>query len=192
MALMTDPVFSEQTLSRRTVFHGKVLTLEVQDVRLETGADGYREIIRHPGSVGVLAQRQDGRFVLVRQFRKPVESMVTEVVAGLVDSGEAHQEAAERELREETGYQALAWMPLGIIHASPGYTEETVEGFFAIIEDTPGRIDPDPDERIALVTLTEEQVSEAVVNGTITDGKTLAMWGKYLLRKSEAEALRCP
>lgn len=189
MSPMTDPVFSEQTLSRRTVFQGKVLTLEVQDVRLETGADGYREIIRHPGSVGVLARRRDGRFVLVRQFRKPVESMVTEVVAGLVDPGEDAQDAAVRELREETGHRAIAWFPLGIIHASPGYTDERVELFFALVDEEPEAMDLDHDERIEIVMVDEPAFAAAVADGTLTDSKTLALWGKYLTRKAEIETL---
>ena len=72
----------EKTISKKTVYTGRILGLEVQEIEMENGKKGLREIVRHRGAVAVLARLPDGRFVLVRQFRKPVEKEMLEVVAG--------------------------------------------------------------------------------------------------------------
>ena len=93
----------EKTLASRTVFDGKLLCLEVIDVEVEPGVESVREVVRHPGAVVLLPQLPDGRFVLVRQFRKAIEEEILEAVAGTLDPGEDPLNCAGRELAEETG-----------------------------------------------------------------------------------------
>lgn len=169
----------EKTLTKRTAFDGRVLHLEVHDIELEDGSRSIREIIRHPGAVGLVVRHTDGRYLFVRQFRKAVEDYRLEIVAGIREAGEPAMEAAERELREETGYSAPDLTPLGALNASPGYTSEHIELFYAEVTGEPDELMMDPDERVETVALTESDVLERIRSGRILDSKTLAAWLLY-------------
>ncbi|HMO49633.1 MAG TPA: NUDIX hydrolase [Kiritimatiellia bacterium] len=179
----------ESTLHTRTAFAGKLLRLEQLDVVLEDGRPAYREIVRHPGAVGVLARLPGEQFVLVRQYRKAVEAYMLEVVAGLLDPGEAPEAAARRELREETGRCARSLTRLGVIYASPGYVDERVEIFLAELEDGPGEAQQlDHGEAVETVIMDREALAAAITGGAIHDAKTLAAWA--LLLEHERAAYR--
>lgn len=171
----------ETTTSKTTAFAGKLLQLEQHDVVLDNGVAAYREIIRHPGAVGVLARKADGSFVLVRQFRKAVEQYMTEVVAGLLDAGEEPENAARRELLEETGYAALELIHLGTVHASPGYVDEKVEVYLAELDGrTTVAQELDHGEHVEVVELSCKEFAAAIRSGRIQDAKTLAAWALFL------------
>ncbi|MCF7838369.1 MAG: NUDIX hydrolase, partial [Candidatus Marinimicrobia bacterium] len=129
-----------------------------------------------PGAVGVVPRRPDGSLVLVRQFRKARECECLEIVAGLLDPGEAPAAAAARELREETGLEADTLEPLGEIWASPGYTDECIHLFFADCSAPAGAHAPDEDERIEVVGLAPAAFEALIASGQIHDAKTLAAW----------------
>jgi ADP-ribose pyrophosphatase len=169
----------EVTRSRKTVFDGKLLKVEQLDVELENGRSAYREIVRHPGAVGVVTRLPDGRFAFVRQFRKAVEDDRLEIVAGLRDAGESPEESARRELREETGFCATSLRRLGAVNASPGYTDERIDIFYAETPAAPDAADPDEDEHVELVLLTAAEFVGRVRTGEICDAKTLAAWTLY-------------
>ena len=171
----------ETTTTKTTAFAGKLLQLEQHDVVLENGDSAYREIIRHPGAVGVLAHKADGTFVLVRQYRKAVEQYMTEVVAGLLDAGEEPEIAARRELLEETGCVAKALIHLGAVHASPGYVDEKVEVYLGEL-DGAAAVDQELDhgEHVEVVLMSREELSAAIRSGRIQDAKTLAAWALFL------------
>ena len=171
----------EKTLTQKCLYRGRLLGLEAQDVELEDGRRAFREIVRHGPAVAILARRPDGRFVLVRQFRKPVESELLEAVAGNREPDEDAAVCARRELEEETGYRALSLVPLGFIYPSPGYVDERIDLFFAEVGDAAGAPRPDDDERLEPVLLTRDEVRRAIRDGTIHDGKTLAVWLRYEL-----------
>ena len=94
----------EKTISRRTVFKGRILDVDVLDVELEDGRHSIREIVQHGVAVAIIPRLPDGRFIFIRQFRKAMERVCFEVVAGNCDSNEATEHAAARELQEETGW----------------------------------------------------------------------------------------
>ncbi len=169
----------ERTIKKENIFSGRVLHLDVHDVELEDGTTSIREIIRHQGAIGVVAQRSDGSFLFVRQFRKAVEDYRIEIVAGLLDDGEDYITCARRELREETGYASEHWTHLGTINASPGYTSEKVELFYAADCEALHDTAMDVDERVELVILTAEEFLTSVCNNRIYDSKTLAAWFLY-------------
>ena len=170
---------NEKIISAKTVFDGRLIRVETLDVELETGQRAYRELVRHRGAVAVLARRGDGKFLFVKQFRTGSQQIMLEVVAGLLDPGEAPDACARRELTEETGYVATLLRPLGHIFPTPGYVDEKIRLFYADIPDTPGARKLDHDERIAVVEMTAEEFRDAIRRGEVTDGKTLAIWAIF-------------
>jgi len=179
----------EKTLKSKTVFKGRLLNIEVVDVELEPGRSSSREIVRHPGAAVILAQLKDGRFVFVRQYRKAVEKNLLEVVAGGLDRGEKPRDCAIRELEEETGYKASRLVNLGYVYPAPGYTDEVLHLYYAVILAGRGTSRPDSDERLDVVYLSENQVEQMIKDGRIHDAKTLAVW---LLWKTKIANLKQP
>lgn len=174
----------EKTLSRKTVYEGRILHVDVLDVELENGKKSVREIVQHGVAAALVPQLPDGRFIFIRQFRKPMERICFEVVAGNCDPGEAEEVSAIRELQEETGYVAESINLLGPIYPSVGYCTERIDIFFARVSAEPGPVSFDDDERIETVVLTEAEVDEMIRTNQIADAKTLAAWMLYKAKRS--------
>ncbi len=165
--------------SSREVFHGRLIRVEV-----ETWPSGEREVVRHPGACAIVATTTEGDVLLVRQTREAVRARLLEIPAGVLDvPGEQAASCAARELREETGYEAVDVRPLATIHTSPGFADETIWLFTA-------RAEPagDPEHGIEVVHMPLEDAVKAVRDGRITDAKTVAA----LLLARERGALRGP
>ena len=173
----------EKTLSVSTAFKGRALVIDVIDIELPDGRRSVRECVRHRGAVAILARRPDGAFIFARQYRKCIEQAYIEVPAGCMEVGEAPDVAAERELREESGYLVKSLMPLGSIYACPGYSEEQLHLFFAEVEEKPGATDFDSDENVETLLFDETTVERLILDGTISDAKTLSAWLLYKMRK---------
>ncbi len=173
----------EKTISRKTVFEGLILNVEVLDVELEDGRITKREIVQHGMAVAIIAQRPDGQFIFIRQFRKAMERICFEVVAGNCDPGEEAVVSAARELQEETGYTAPSLELLGPIFPSVGYCTERIDIFFAEVNEQ-GATAFDEDENIETVCLTEAELDEMIRTNQIADAKTLAAWMLYKAKKS--------
>lgn len=174
----------EITVQSETVFEGRLFRVEVADVRLEDGTPAQREIVRHPGAVAAVARLPDGRFVFVRQYRKPVEDHMLEIIAGTIDPGESDETCARREVAEESGCEVRSLRRLGRIYPSPGYVDEGITVFFAeVSEDGPGA-EGDEDERIEMVILSREAFEEEIRSDRIRDAKTLAAWMLYTLMEA--------
>jgi 8-oxo-dGDP phosphatase len=119
-------------LSSEKVFQGKVIGVRVDQVRMPDGAIGAREIVSHPGAVGIVAVDDDDRLILVRQYRPAVGEWFDELPAGLLDvHGEPALEAAQRELYEEAAVRAADWQVLLDLHTSPGMTNEVIRIYLA-------------------------------------------------------------
>jgi ADP-ribose pyrophosphatase len=143
----------------KTVYKGPVFSIESGILREPGGVRARRDIIRHSGSVAVLPVHEDGRVMLIRQYRCAYDKMVIELPAGRIDRGETPLRAAKRELREEVGFGARKWERLVRILPSPG--------FFASASE------PDPDERIEVRDLSLPAALDLVARGKIEDGKTV-------------------
>ncbi|MEI6807263.1 MAG: NUDIX hydrolase [bacterium] len=165
----------EKTISAKVVFKGRLLTVEVLDVELENGVRTVREVVRHSGAVGVLAQLPDSSFVLVRQFRKPLECELIEIVAGGMEPGELPEDCAVRETREETGYETASVEKLGVVALAPGYSSEQLHLFYAKLAQA-GDVCPDPDEYVQVVRLMEAEIDGMIGRNEIKDAKTVAAW----------------
>ena len=180
-------LMNERTIHMERVYDGRIVALELHDVEMHHGVRAKREVIRHGPAVAVVAETQDGRFALVRQFRKPVECAMLEVVAGNVEPGEPLETSARREVREETGYEVETIRRLGAIYTSPGYVDERIELYHARLAAQPAAKAMDEDEHVELAIYSREEVRELIVSGKIQDGKTLSAWLLYE-RMPEAES----
>lgn len=172
----------EKTLASRRVFDGRILRVEVLDVELEDGHRSTREVVRHNGAAAALVRRSDGLFVLVRQFRKAVEQVMLEIVAGTLEPGEPPAECIKREICEETGYAPLSVAPLGYIYSAPGFCSERLDIFYAETDCAPQASAPDHDERVAAALLSAEELQGMIAAGQIHDAKTLAAWAMFNAR----------
>jgi len=164
----------EKKIGGECVYKGRILDLEVDRVRLPSGGEGLREVIRHKGAVVVLPLHEDRRVELVRQYRYPTGTVVLELPAGKLDPGEQPVECAGRELAEETGWKPVEIHELGSFFTTPGFTDEVLHAFIATPLEPAPDVAQDPDEAIEVVSMTVEEVLAACRDGTIRDSKTIA------------------
>ena len=172
-----NPVSSDlDVLSRRLAYHGRKFGFEVLRLRLPNGAEGEFETIRHPGGAMAVPVTDDGRFVLVRQYRFPVDGHLLEFPAGTLEPGEAPKTTIRRELEEETGYRAHRVTPLAQFPLAPGYSDETIHAFVArgleALDQPPPQ---DADEDITVECLTAGELVAAMAEGVV-DAKSMAAY----------------
>ncbi len=163
----------ETILASARVYEGRILNLRVDEIRTPTGIEALREIVENGGAVAVVALDDRQRVVLVRQYRHAVRSVVTEIPAGKLDGAEEPLEGAQRELREETGYQAGHFERLGSFYPAPAWSTELVHLYLAT-ELLPGQSALEADEAIELVHVPLSEAIAMIQAGTIIDGKTMA------------------
>jgi ADP-ribose pyrophosphatase len=169
---MRDDPTSARVLEHRRVHAGKVLDLDVDEVVEPGGIHGVREVVRQRGSVAALPVLDDGRVVLVRQYRYAVDALVWELPAGRRDPGETPEEGARRELEEEVGFRASALEPLLVFWTTPGFCDEVMHLFRATgLTPVPPR--PEADENIESGTFSLDEAMDMLKRGEIREGKTL-------------------
>ncbi|MFN8447424.1 MAG: NUDIX hydrolase [Anaerolineae bacterium] len=163
----------ETTLRTERIYSGRIVKLDVIDVRLPDGKETTREIIRHPGAVALVALDAEQRVLLVRQYRNAADRILLEIPAGTLHPDEAPLACAERELQEETGYRPGKLEPLGGIYAAPGYTTEFIHLFLAT-DLSESRLAMDDDEFIEVQRLSLPEALAMIEQGVIADGKSVA------------------
>jgi ADP-ribose pyrophosphatase len=165
----------ETKISGNRVFNGKLVKLDVDRVRLRDGSSGTREVVRHPGASVVLPLLDDGRMIMIRQFRYPTLEVLLELPAGTLEENEDPLVCAGRELIEETGWQARELHRLGSIFTTPGFTDELIHCFVAEgLSPAAGGTAHEPDEAIDVVIMSCDEVHELARTGQLQDAKTLA------------------
>jgi ADP-ribose pyrophosphatase len=162
----------EKTIASKSIFDGKIIRLQVDEVELPNGNTSTREIVKHPGAVAVLAVTEENKLVLVRQYRKPLEKTILEIPAGKLEPGEDPMECARRELEEETGYRAESLHPLVSFYTSPGFADEIIHIYEARGLKA-GEAHADPDEFVEVVELEMEEAFDRLKNEEIHDAKTV-------------------
>jgi ADP-ribose pyrophosphatase len=160
-----------------TVFSGSLITVRTDEVRI--GAQTTtRETVLHPGAVGVVALDEQGRVVLVNQYRHPVRARLDELPAGILDvDGESALGAAQRELLEEAGLVADQWEVLVDLYTSPGFSNEAIRIFLARGLRPADRGGFEPEHEELSLTVTREPLTEAVrraLAGSITNAAAVA------------------
>lgn len=163
----------ETTLSSEKIFEGRILHIRRDTVRLPDGSEAFREVVDHPGGVCVLALDSQERALLVNQFRYPYEKVLWELPAGKLEYGEDPEQAAIRELKEETGATAGEFCSLGELYPSPGYCGEIIRMYFAR-QLTFGETHLDADEFLNMERVPFDQLTRRVLSGEIRDAKTIA------------------
>ena len=173
---------TEKTLTTQEVYHGRIIRVRRDEVLLPNGHTSVREVVEHPGGVGILAL-DGGDVLLVRQYRYAFSRVLTEIPAGKREKGEEPLTTARRELREETGATADEWLSMGSLIASPGCYDEVLYLYLARGLHF-GDTHPDEDEFLSLERMPLEELAERCMNGEITDAKTVcaALKAKNLLR----------
>ena len=169
-------LFYEKLKERQTaselIFDGKILHLYRDDIALPDGKPAERELIRHIGAVCVIPVTDDGLVVMERQYRYPVDEVILEIPAGKLDTkDEDHEEAARRELEEETGYHAKELIPLGKFYPACAYSDETIWMYLAKgLEKGNRHLDEDEFLDVELIPL--QDLVKQVLAGEIPDAKT--------------------
>lgn len=168
-----DAHLVETRISSAPVFEGKLLHVRRDTVRLPDGGEATREYIVHPGAVLIVPVLADGRLVVERQFRYPLNRVFIEFPAGKLDPGEAPLATAQRELIEEAGYEAARWTALATVHTVVSYSTEAIDFFLAEdLAHVGARLDEG--EFLDIVTLSLDEMLVALDRGEITDIKTVA------------------
>jgi len=162
---------TEHMLSQTTAFQGRLLRLRVDEVRLPNGSTAGREVVEHPGGVGILALTDEGEVLLVRQFRYPYGEILTEIPAGKREAGEDPLVTGARELAEETGYRADKMVSLGTVYPTPGYCDEVIYLYLAT-DLHPVEAHPDEDEFLEVERMPLEKLVALVLDNRIPDAKT--------------------
>ncbi|MSO29493.1 MAG: NUDIX hydrolase [Acidobacteria bacterium] len=172
---MDKPLVPEQI---RTVFEGRIFTVQIETITLPKGGRFDADIVRHPGSVVLVPITGEGRIVLVRQYRHPIGRWVWELPAGSLKPGEDPQKAAARECQEEIGLVPSAVEKLGSLFPTPGYCDEEMNFYRLTGLRAPGDGDPvahpDEDEDIESKAFSVAEIHAMVDRGEIVDMKTVA------------------
>jgi ADP-ribose pyrophosphatase len=172
----------ETCISSDVILDSGWIKVKRDKVKLPSGNIGQREFVIHPGAVIVVPMFDDGNILFERQFRYPLNQIFIELPAGKIDPGENLMLTAQRELLEETGYQAVEWVYLGLQHPCIGYATEVIHILLALGLNA-GKPSRDEDEALQLFAMSIDESLAKIQSGEITDGKTIVslMWAEKFL-----------
>lgn len=177
-----DAHLIEVLTASEDVLRGHFLQVRRDTVRLPDSREATREYVIHPGAVMIVALLDDGRVVLERQYRYPVQAVMIEFPAGKLDAGEASLACARRELQEETGYTAREWARAGVLHPVISYSTEFIDIWFARGLSL-GQRQLDAGEFLDVFSATPAELLAWCASGQVTDAKTLTgmLWLQNVL-----------
>ncbi|SHN20531.1 NUDIX hydrolase [Gracilibacillus kekensis] len=166
--------FEEKTTNTQSIFNGKVIDVQVDDVLLPNGKNSKREIVKHPGAVAIIPITQDNKIIFVKQYRKPLEKTLIEIPAGKLEEGESPDITVLRELEEETGYTTNQLQYITSFYTSPGFANEIIylyetNSLEKVLEPKP----LDEDEFVELMELSIGEAEKLIATQEIHDAKTM-------------------
>ncbi|ENR2669463.1 NUDIX hydrolase [Staphylococcus pseudintermedius] len=178
--------FEEKTISKESIYKGKIIEVEKHKVSLPNNETAYREVVKHNGAVAICALTPDQQVILVKQYRKALEQELLEIPAGKLEPGEDRESAAMRELEEETGYKVKKLTLIGEVYGTPGFSNEKISVYFAdnLVE---GKVNLDEDEFVEKVLYSLDDVKKAVEARTIEDAKTFIAFQHLLLHYNHSK-----
>ncbi|HKI79459.1 MAG TPA: NUDIX hydrolase [Ignavibacteriaceae bacterium] len=154
-------------------FSGKVFDLKIDEILYDSGNKGIREVAVHPGGAVVVAVKNDGKIIMVKQFRYPFQKFLIELPAGKLDKDEDPMNCAVRELEEETGYAAGQIEKLGSIYTTPGFCTEELHIYLAKDLAAGEHNREEGEYEMEIFEFTLEEIEEKIKNGEIVDSKTI-------------------
>jgi ADP-ribose pyrophosphatase len=175
-------------MSHKEVYRGKIVTLQVDTIQQTSGRTTIREVVLHPGGVTAIPVLDDGRLLLIRQFRYPIGKYILELPAGKLDSGQTPMDTIAREMEEETGYRARLLNHECVFYTTPGISNEAIHLFVAR-ELTKCSQRLEEGEHITVEAHSLEECLQKIETGEICDGKTILgiLWyqAKFVLKSGD-------
>lgn len=180
--------------SSESVFTGEIISVRTDHVTMPGGDESQRDVVEHPGAVGVVALDESGRVMLIKQYRHPVREALWELPAGLLDvDGEQALAAAQRELGEEAGLSAERWNVLIDLLTSPGMTNEASRVYLArnISDVSEQRSDEDEEGDLELAWVDLDEAILSIMSGGIRNALAVAgLLATLRARENDYEGLR--
>ncbi len=173
-----SPTEPSVLIEEKASLQAKKIRFEINKIRLPMGLEKEFGSIKHPGASLAVPQTNDGKFVLLRQYRFAISRRIIEFPAGTLEDGENPLSSMKRELGEETGYEAYEWESLGQMCPCPGYSDEIIHMYLArnlthIAEPPPG----DDDEDIEVLIMSKSEINKCISSGNeLLDGKSITAW----------------
>lgn len=169
---MSDNLHVEETIKSEKIYEGRIIKVRVDTVELENRSYAKREVVEHDRGVGIVAINENQEIYLIKQFRKPVEKVIYEIPAGLVEANENLVDAAVREAQEEIGYKPNNMRLIAEAYASPGFTDEIISIFLGtdLVYD---KLDLDETEFLEPFKVPLKKAVEMVENFEIVDAKSI-------------------
>ena len=173
-----SPIEPSKVLETIQSVNVKKLSFEVKKIELPVGFEGTFGTIHHPGAALAVPIKEDGKIIVLRQYRFAVSRRILEFPAGTLEKDEDPLTSIKRELQEEAGYKAAQWDPLGVMLPCPGYSDEIIHLFLARgIEPLSNKPEGDQDEDIEVLEMSESELNDAIACGDeALDGKTITAW----------------
>ena len=165
-------VFFEEQLETKTVYEGMIVNVRRDVVKLQNGSNAKREVVEHPGGVGIVPITKDNKVLMVRQYRYPMEKELLEIPAGKLCAGEDPLECAVRELSEETGCTSGKIVDLGALYPSPGFCRETLFVFLAL-DLQQGEMHLDHDELLSVEAVCIDELIDMIMANKLPDAKSI-------------------
>ncbi len=171
----------EKTLTSKLLHKGRHFNFKIDEIQLPSGKTTSRDIVDHPGAVAIVPILDDGRILLVKQYRYTTGKELLEIPAGTLEKGEPPDTCARRELKEETGYTAGSMKKILAMYMAPGYSNEVIHLYFATALKA-GESRAEEDEDISLEVYSADELLDGIEKNTIEDAKTIAGVLIYLTR----------